>query len=468
MSEIFLSSTSIDTLEGISKTFSHMIHKEEHTFKREVEVTFKSIIEQVNQSLIDTSETLNESPEDDDMEEIPIVITLRRIKALISFNNIIDMFDRLYDICDSICTKVNSEATILCIHIKYYYILWNYGKLTSEEQSVDSNKVSDLSDIHSHEIEQLHSILQSDNDNVKFTSFQVLSDLLVMFSPFTEKISPELSSLVYRPSNELVLSIKDYYESQMATETDEADTDEVERKHRITQSFAKLIIFNLLSDKSEEFAPIILLHISKHGRVIEELIKSILKKLKNDHIQNYHEIIFDTLKIQFEVLNMTLPENDDEAWQPLKALAKKLSNASYGIAKIKSNLESLRKLYVTCLTWVFGDINNRANFLTYALSQFHSKITKEVAESVLHSLDGKWPEEENEAISQFKESLENYGKKIQQTKERVVKSTPLKKKMKRTKDVSPSGTDDDIEEFSQDVSLEEEPVRRRSSRLMMR
>jgi hypothetical protein len=112
-----------------------------------------------------------------------------------------------------------------------------------------------------------------------------------------------MASIAYTATPDMLNLLKEYYELSMASPTDPEDIDEIERKHYITTRYTNAMRAGVIPF---EYAPFVLIHYMKHGKQISELVKTFLTGTLRKHLKQDSKIIVQTLKIQFEAIQVAL------------------------------------------------------------------------------------------------------------------------------------------------------------------
>lgn len=263
------------------------------------------------------------------------------------------------------------------------------------------------------------------SDMVREKAFRKVCWLLVAFTPALAQQDPSLAPIVYSCDSELASQLEAFYNQAMATptETDE----ETDRKLELTQAFSAAIIKNVLSYRSFDYAPSVLVHFVQHGPIISEAIKTVLQQLREHFAEHGKDIIFGALQRSFQALQLAAahlkkqkavqdgaegsngkkkkgakagkkrkePDSDEESgdeeeedYSRLSRLAHRLSD-SYGIrGNIKGALrESLYNVVLRGLRFALDDEKNRSRFISEAIMPFVAKLDSAAAGTVLKNIE---------------------------------------------------------------------------------
>lgn len=267
----------------------------------------------------------------------------------------------------------------------------------------------------------LPTIFTSDiSDSLREIAFRQVCWLLVAFTPSLAVADPSLAPVVYSCEADLASQLQAFYDRNMSTPTD--NDDEVDRKLALTQAFGATVVKNVLSHRSYDFAPSLLVHFVQHDQIITEAIKTILQQLRENFADHEKDYILGTLQRSFKAATIAVAHlnrkeeesasesisnkkkstpkkkkpaprttedtiDEDEIFSSFSRLSQRLAD-SYGI---RGNIRgaarlALYEIVLRGLKFALADDKERARFVSDGLMPFVSKLDNAAAGSVLQNI----------------------------------------------------------------------------------
>uniref|UniRef100_H2YHP9 SCD domain-containing protein n=1 Tax=Ciona savignyi TaxID=51511 RepID=H2YHP9_CIOSA len=411
--------TDPDVLEQVSRTYSHLCDDEFAIFNK-VSISRRAVIDKWAENFRFALAIFKDAEDNVDEEEIyNVVQNLKRLTHLYMFNDLTqwDLYPKANSIIEMHQERPDTipQAMLLqTVKFIYYHLLYSLAGLKNGGASSGAGAEDPraaIAQLRKRVGEYLRAcellLASSPHKKIQEESYMSICDLLVIFAPQLAHSSPNLKSLVQRPSEPVQHSLVDFVREFVFTLPDEDDSktlssphwddtakiDALHQRRSLLAAICKLFVYSLIDLRlaAVVFQQYIRFY-SDYGDIIKETISKTRHVNKLACAQtlalSLKTLFRDTVREQGGVLDQSSQE-----YGHMKELARRFA-LTFGLDQVKTR-DAVAELHREGIVFalkrdesMFNETEPPAN-LTFLgiLVEFSAKLMKQDKRTVLQYLD---------------------------------------------------------------------------------